>query len=65
MNAGLQEFPTDCSRFCSPWPILLEQWMVWPEMVTAPLQFTVVFLSISPSSSAADSVRILKVEPGS
>ena len=65
MKAGLQEFPTVCSRFCRPWPALLEQWMVWPEMVTAPLQLTVVFLSMRPSSSAAASVRILKVEPGS
>ena len=65
MKAGLQELPTDCSRVCRPWPALLEQWMVWPEMFTEPLQLTVVFMSMSPSSSAADRVRILKVEPGS
>ena len=65
MNAGLQEFPTDWVSVCRPCPFLLEQWIVYPEMVTLPPQLTVVVSSTTPSSSAAASVRILKVEPGS
>lgn len=40
--------------------------MVYPEIGDAALpQLTVVVLSTTPSSSAAASVRILKVDPGS
>ena len=45
--------------------LVLLQWMVWPMTVMEPEHSKVELISTTPSSSAADSVRILKVEPGS
>ena len=65
MKAGLQEWATVSTRDCWPWPSWFEQRIVEPMTLMEPVQLTVVLSSMTPSSSAAASVRILNVEPGS
>ena len=63
-NTGLQEF-------CSPWAMVSAPWarpqqrMVSPSTVTFAEQWKLSPGVVTPQSSAAADVRILKVEPGS
>ena len=67
IKAGLQELPVAVLRSCTPCPLVLEQLIGFdhPGTRTEPVQLKVEFRFTSPSSSAAESVIGLNVEPGS
>ena len=65
MNAQLHEFWHASASVWCPCPPFFQQWIVSVRKVSEPEHSNVLSIVTAPESSAAASVMILKIEPGS